>query len=112
LATQFWTHERKQTFLRAWYSLPVGRIVIFGGYDRWPRQENHRVHVYRRRFEKQLRVVNAWRRLCARRRNMMKFRAKITRKFMRRCFLAFRHTGANIYLNLVSILPIGSDTFP
>jgi hypothetical protein len=89
LAKQFWIRKKKQTFLRAWFALSVGRIVVFGGYDPWHPPENRRLNIYSRRFQTQWHVVNDWRALCTRRRNMEEFRRKIIRKFMRRCFLAY-----------------------
>jgi hypothetical protein len=94
MSKQFWVRKKKLSFFRAWFSLSVGRIVVFGGYDHWRRPENRRVGVYRRRFETQLRIINAWRFLCVRRRLMEEFRRKVIRKFVRRCFLAYRETAA------------------
>lgn len=90
IAREFWTQRKKRSFFNAWFSLSVGRVVLFGGYNVWNRPINKLKIMYKDRFECQKKVVAAWRWLCVRRKRVTDFSKERDRKFMSKCIREFR----------------------
>ncbi|KAK8887275.1 hypothetical protein M9Y10_038313 [Tritrichomonas musculus] len=89
IAREFYINKLKRSFFNAWFSLSVGRIVIFGGYNVWHRPENRRLTNYQVNYNIKSKIFKSWRWLCVRRQRMMDFKKMQERKFLRKCLLEF-----------------------
>ena len=85
LAREFWTRRMKKTYFSAWFSLSVGRVVVFGGYSQWERPENKLKKMYIANFQLQKGVLDAWKEVCATRKRVAAFSEKRQRMFLKRC---------------------------
>lgn len=94
IARQYYINHMKRSFFNAWYSLSVGRIVIFGGYSVWRRPENKRLAAYKASFNIQKKVLKAWLWLCIRRKRLNEFSKKRERKFMHTVLIEFHLAAA------------------
>lgn len=89
IAREFYINKLKRSFFNAWFSLSVGRIVIFGGYSVWHRPENRRLTTYQINFNIKNKVFKSWHWICVRRQRMITFRDQQERKFLRKCLIEF-----------------------
>lgn len=94
IAREFYVTRKKKTFFQAWYSLSVGRVNVFGGYSKWQRPVNMRIALYKDDCSLERIVVREWRLIVVRRKNMIAFREKSEREFLRRCLVQF-HLAAS-----------------
>lgn len=90
IAREHYTHRMKQSFFNAWFSLSVGRVVLWGGYSPWHRPENKLKIKYEADFVIKSDVIKAWRWLCIRRARMIEFSKKREKNFARVCLLEYK----------------------
>lgn len=95
LARTFYTTRMRKSFFQAWYSLSVGRIVVFGGYSDWHRPVNARKQKYRENFDIELKVLKSWRWLCIQRKQWMAQRDITNQRFKLRVFRAYHQAAVD-----------------
>ena len=90
LAREFRVMRTKKSFFTAWFSLSVGRVIVFGGYSHWHRPVNRLKQYYVDSFKCQKNVLDAWRWLCVRHKRLDEFAKRRERAFLRKVLLEFR----------------------
>ena len=90
LAREFWTKRMKKTYFSAWFSLSVGRVVVFGGYSQWQRPVNKLKTGYNLSFELEKRALSAWKWVCERKKRGNELSQKRKNSFLRKCLTGFR----------------------
>ena len=94
IARRHYVFYMKKSFFKAWFSLSVGRVVVFGGYSSWRRPINKNLKRYKEEFDMKKTIVTEWRWLCIRQQRMIEFRKKVEREFLRKCLLEFHYSAA------------------
>jgi hypothetical protein len=95
IAREFWMRRKKQSFFNAWFSLSVGRVVVFGGWARWRRPENRWRTGYEQRVLMYRQVVRAWRWLVVRKQRMLSFQRQRNNAFLVLCIREFHNAVAS-----------------
>ena len=92
MAREFWVMHTKKSFFAAWFSLSVGRVIVFGGYSHWHRPVNKLKQFYIDSFNCQKKIIDAWRWVCVRKQRKCEFVKRRERLFLRSVLLAYRDT--------------------
>jgi len=94
IAKEHYINRTKKTFFNAWFSLSVGRIVVFGGYSRWNKPFNRRKVQYEENSQFLHLMILEWRNVCIKQVKLQKFIQSREVAFLRKCLIGFHEAAS------------------